>query len=155
MDITFDPESGVSFLYSTIEQTAEEMQVTSCKGNTDISWARILHSLIITNLGAPQMLRISYTLDAATVRNCQDADPGSCLGGKLKHSTFFPNRDQYWRGQKKTITQPLCWNSEPTEPDFNLQINISAIYNGTDTVTDEITLDDSHDHVEISMYVHK
>ena len=109
-------------LLADIIQSIRELNLAAtiepCKDNYR---TRLRHELSIRNcnFSIKHVFIITYSTDSDAALIC---DPDAICGRKVTRE--FPGRQVYWRGDKKTLTELLCWFASETNRDFNLQIEI-------------------------------
>lgn len=116
----------VLLLVTSISQSIKEVSssqtdITAC---TESYRTRLLHEVVVKNhnFSIKHIFTLTYQTDCETALIC---DSGKICSRTVTRE--FPGRQSYWKGDRKGLTEVLCWFAKRTKRDFNLQVEIQDL----------------------------
>ena len=107
---------------STISQSMKEISAKDVSSCPRACRTRLMHDLVIrnNNFSIKHIFTLKYRTDCDSALICLTNEP--CKRTVMRE---FPGRQSYWSGEKKTLSELVCWCASRTERDFNLEIELS------------------------------
>lgn len=118
--IDLKPELAV-LQVSSLSQSMKEVSTTDISPCTQLHKTRLMHEIVIRNhnFSIKHLFKLTYTTDSDSALICGKNQ--SCGREVVRE---FPGRQIYWSGERKSISELLCWFATLTNRDFNLQVQI-------------------------------